>query len=168
MLKLSHTCIHFTCQKSNAQTPSSKALTVHESRTSRCMSWIYKRQKNQRSNQRSTSTGSQKKQENSRKTSTSVSLTMLKPLTVQITTNWKISSRDGNTRLSYLPPEKAVCRSRSKLELDVEQWTVSKLGKEYVKAVYCHPAYLTYMQSISCKMPSWIKLLRRNPRKKDI
>ena len=35
-------------------------------------------------------------------------------------------------------------------ELDMEQWTGSKLGKEYVKAVYCHPAYLTYMQSTSC------------------
>ena len=37
----------------------------------------------------------------------------------------------------------------AQLELDMEQWTGSKLGKEYVKAVYCHPAYLTYMQSIS-------------------
>ena len=35
--------------------------------------------------------------------------------------------------------------------------TVSKLGKEYVKAVYCHSAYLTYMQSTSCKMPGWMK-----------
>ena len=35
---------------------------------------------------------------------------------------------------------------------DMEQWTGSKLGKEYVKAVYCHPAYLTYMQSTSCEM----------------
>ena len=35
------------------------------------------------------------------------------------------------------------------LELDMEQWTTCKLGKEYVKAVYCHPAYLTYMQSTS-------------------
>ena len=41
-------------------------------------------------------------------------------------------------------------------ELDMEQQTGSKLGKEYVKAVYCHPAYLTYMQSTSCKMPGWI------------
>ena len=40
----------------------------------------------------------------------------------------------------------------------MEQWTGSKLGKEYIKAVYCHPAYLTYMQSISCKMPGWMKL----------
>ena len=39
------------------------------------------------------------------------------------------------------------------LELDMKQWTGSKLGKEYVKAVYCHPAYLTYMQRISHEMP---------------
>ena len=38
------------------------------------------------------------------------------------------------------------------LELDMEQQSGFKLGKEYVKAVYCHPAYLTYMQSTSCKM----------------
>ena len=43
------------------------------------------------------------------------------------------------------------------LELDMEQQTGSKLGKEYVKAVYCHPAYLTYMQSISCEMLGWMK-----------
>ena len=41
---------------------------------------------------------------------------------------------------------------RSTLELDIEQQTGSKLGKEYVKALYCHPAYLTYMQSISWEM----------------
>ena len=48
-----------------------------------------------------------------------------------------------------------VFGSRSKLEPYMEQWTGSKLGKEYNKAVY-HPAYLTYMQSTSCKMPSWM------------
>ena len=42
-------------------------------------------------------------------------------------------------------------------ELDMEQWTGSKLGKEYFKTVYCHPAYLTYMQSISCEIPGWMK-----------
>ena len=47
-------------------------------------------------------------------------------------------------------------RINSRLELDMEQWTDSKLGMEYVKAVYCHPAYLTYMQTISCEMPAWI------------
>ena len=43
------------------------------------------------------------------------------------------------------------------LELDMEQQTGSKSGKEYVKAIYCHPVYLTYMQSTSCKMPGWMK-----------
>ena len=46
---------------------------------------------------------------------------------------------------------------KQQLELDMEQQTGSKSGKEYVKAVYYHPAYLTYMQSISCKMPGWMK-----------
>ena len=55
---------------------------------------------------------------------------------------------------SDLPREKPVCGSRSnkkqQLELDMEKQTGSKSGKEYiVKAVYCHPAYLTYMQNIS-------------------
>ena len=45
----------------------------------------------------------------------------------------------------------------AKLELDMEQQTGSKLGKEYVKAVYRHPAYLTYMQSTSYEMPGWMK-----------
>ena len=67
------------------------------------------------------------------------------------------SSRDGNTRPLYLPPEKSVCRSRSKSEPDMEQQTDSKLGKEYIKAVYFCPSYLTYMQSISCEMPGWMK-----------
>ena len=59
-----------------------------------------------------TVTGSSKKQWNSREISISVSLTTIKPLTVWITTNWKIL-RDGNTRPPYLFPEKPICRSRS-------------------------------------------------------
>ena len=47
---------------------------------------------------------------------------------------------------------------KQQLEMDMEQWTGSKLGKEYIKAVYCHPAYLTYMQNTSCDMPAWMKL----------
>ena len=43
------------------------------------------------------------------------------------------------------------------LEMDMEQQTGSKLGKEYIKAVYCHPAYLTYIWSTWCKMPGWMK-----------
>ena len=45
---------------------------------------------------------------------------------------------------------------KQQLELDMEQLTDSKLGKEYDKAVYCYPAYLTSMQSTSCKMPGWM------------
>ena len=46
---------------------------------------------------------------------------------------------------------------KQQLELGMEQQTGSKLGKEYVKAVYCHLAYLTYMQSTSYEMPGWMK-----------
>ena len=45
---------------------------------------------------------------------------------------------------------------KQQLELVMEQWTGVKLGKEYVKAVHCHPAYLTYMQSTSCEMLGWM------------
>ena len=57
---------------------------------------------------------------------------------------------------------------KQQLELDMKQQTGSKLGKEYVKAVYCHPAYLTYMQRTTCKMLGWmeaqagIKIARRH------
>ena len=47
---------------------------------------------------------------------------------------------------------------KQQLEPDIEQLTGSKLGKEYVKTVYFHPAYLTYMQSTSCEMSGWMKL----------
>ena len=46
---------------------------------------------------------------------------------------------------------------KQQLELDMEQQTGSKLGKEYGKAVYCHPDYLTYMQNTSCEMLGWMK-----------
>ena len=47
--------------------------------------------------------------------------------------------------------------NKQQLELDMEQWTGSKLGKDYVKAVYCHPAYLTSMQSTSWETLGWMK-----------
>ena len=55
------------------------------------------------------------------------------------------SEREGNTR----PPDLPLEVRKQQLELDMEQQTGSKEEKEYVKAVYCHPAYLTYMQSTS-------------------
>ena len=46
---------------------------------------------------------------------------------------------------------------KQQLEVGMEQQTGSKSGKQYIKAVYCHPDYLTYMQSIKCEMPDWVK-----------
>ena len=57
----------------------------------------------------------------------------------------------------HLTWEMCMQVNKQQLELDMEQQTGSKLGKEYVKAVYCHPAYLTSMQSTSCKMLGWMK-----------
>ena len=53
---------------------------------------------------------------------------------------------------------------KQQLELDMEQWTASKLGKEYIKAVYCQLAYLTSMQSTSYEMPGWMKKLKLESR----
>ena len=58
-----------------------------------------------------------------------------------------------------LPAPWEICMQVKKQQLEpyMEQWIGSKLGKEYVMAVYCHPAYLTYMQSTSCEMLGWMK-----------
>ena len=94
-----------------------------------------------------TSVGSSKKKESSGKTS--ALLTMPEPLTVWITTNWKILHE-------MEIPDHLTCLLRNvyevkkqQLELDMEKQTGSKSGKEYIKAVYCHPAYLTDMQRTS-------------------
>ena len=94
-----------------------------------------------------TSAGSSKKQESSRKTSTSALLQQtgkfFKIWGYQIT----------------LPASWEICMQvkEQQLELDMEQQTGYKSGKEYLKAVYCHPAYLTYMQSTSLEMLGWMK-----------
>ena len=104
------------------------------------------------------SVGSQKKQVNSRKTSASVSLTMLKPWTVCITTNCRKFFKRWEYQTT-LPASWEICIQvkKQQLEPDMEQQTGSKLGKEYIKTIYFHPAYLTYMQSTSCEMPGWMK-----------
>ena len=102
--------------------------------------------------------GSQKKQGNSRKTYTSASSTKLKPLTVWITTNYgKFFKRQKYQTTLSASWEICMTVKKQQLEPDMEQKTGSKLGKEYVKAVYCHPAYLTYMQSTLCEMLDWMK-----------
>ena len=54
-------------------------------------------------------------------------------------------------------PLRNLYAGQEETDLDMEPQTGSKLGKEYIKAVYCHPAYLTYMQSTLCEMPGWMK-----------
>ena len=60
---------------------------------------------------------------------------------------------------TILPVSWEICMQvkKQQLEPDMEQQTGSKLGREYIKAVYCHPAYLIYLQSASCKIPGWMK-----------
>ena len=103
--------------------------------------------------------GSWTKQGSYRKTSNSASLTMLNPLTVWITTNWKNHKAMGI-------PDHFTCLLRNlyagreatvRTEHGTIHWTGSELGQGYIKGVYCHPAYLTYMKSTSCEMPGWMK-----------
>ena len=68
---------------------------------------------------------------------------------------WKIMKEMGIP--DTWPASWGFCMQKQQLELDMEQQTGSKLGKEYVKAVYCLPAYLTYMQSTSWEMLGWRK-----------
>ena len=116
----------------------------------------------------STSAGSSKKQENSRKTSIFALLTMPKPLTVWITGNSGKSLKRWEYQTTW-PVSWEICMQVKKQQLkpDIKQWTGSKLEKDYVKAEYCHPAYLTSMQRSSCKMlAEWstagIKIASRN------
>ena len=101
-----------------------------------------------------TSIGLSKKQESSRKTFTFALLTMPKPLTVWITTNCgKFLKRWEYQTTLPASWEIFMQVKKQQLELDMKQQSCSKSGKEYVKAIPCHPAYLTYMQSTSHEIP---------------
>ena len=92
----------------------------------------------------------QKKQESSRNTSISALLTMRKPLTVWITINCGKFWKKWEYQTTWPAPWETCMQVRKQqLELNMEQQTGSKSEKEYIQAVYCHPAYLTYMQSTS-------------------
>ena len=106
-----------------------------------------------------TSTGSQRKQENSRKKKSAfASLTMLKPLTVYITINCrKFLERWEYQITSPVSWETYNQVKKQQLESYMEELTGSKLEKEYDMAVYCHPVYLTYMQSTSWETLGWRK-----------
>ena len=102
-----------------------------------------------------TSVGSSKKQESSRKNIYFCFTDYAKAFDyVDHKKLWKILQGMGI-------PDHLTCIlmkfKKQHLELEMEQWTGSKFGKEYIKAVYCHLAYLTYMQSTSCEIPGWMK-----------
>ena len=81
-----------------------------------------------------------------------------KPLTVWISINCGKFFKRWEYQTTW-PASWEICMQvkKQQLEPDVKQRTGSKLGKEYIKAVYCHPAYLTSMQSTSCETPGWMK-----------
>ena len=93
-----------------------------------------------------------------KKKSTSPLLTMPKPLTVWITINRRKFLKRWDYQTTW-PASWEICMQVKKLQLDLvmEQQTSSRSGKEYVKAVYCHSVYLTYMQSTSWETLDWKK-----------
>ena len=106
----------------------------------------------------STSTGSLEKQGSSRKTPNSALLTTPKPLTVWITTKCRNFFKCWQYQTTWLASwEICMQVKKQQLEPDMEPQARSKSEKEYVKAVYCHPAYLTYMQSTSWEILGCIK-----------
>ena len=104
-----------------------------------------------------TSAGSSKKQKSSRETSASVLLTMPKPLTVDHNKCGKFFKR-WEYQITW-PASWEICMQvkKQQLELYMKQQTCSKSGKEYIKAIYCHPDCLTYMQSTSGETWDWMQ-----------
>ena len=153
MFKLMHNCTYLICQQSNAQNSPSQVSTVREQRMFKLglenaeepeinCQYLLDHQKGE----------FQKK-----KKSTFALLTTLKA--------WLCGSQQTGKflkRLEYQttwPASWEICMQvkKQQLELDMENQTGSKLGKEYVKAVYCHSAYLTSMQRTSYEMLGWMK-----------
>ena len=99
-----------------------------------------------------------KAREFQKKASISPLLTMPKPLSVWITADCGKFLKRWKYQTTW-PAFWEICMQvrKQQLELNIEKQTGSKLEKEYANAVYCHPAYLTSMQSTSCEMPSWMK-----------
>ena len=133
------------CQQSNAQNSPSEASTVCVPRSYRCLSWIYKGRGTR--DQIANICWIIEKAREFHKNMYFCFIDYTKAF-VWIITNYGKFLRDGNTRLSYLPHEKSIYRSRSnRTRHGTMDWF--KIGKVYIKPIYCHPTYLTYMQSIS-------------------
>ena len=146
MFKLLQNCTHLTRQQSNAQNSPSQASTVHESRTSRFQAGFRKGRgtRDQIANISSIIEKAGKFQKN-----------------IYFCFIDYAKAFDCVNHMGI--PDHLTCllrnlyASQEATELDMEKQTGSKLEKEYVKAVYCHPAYLTYIQSTSREMLGWKK-----------
>ena len=154
MFQLPHNCTHFTHQQSNDQNSPSQASTICEPRTSRSSSWIQKRQRNQRSNCQHLLDHSKSKRIPEKIYFCFIDYAFD---CVDHSKPWKILKEMGI-------PEHLTCLLRN-LYVDQEEavrigcGTVDwfQIGKGVCRVAYCHPAYLTYMQSTACEMLGWIK-----------
>ena len=159
MFNLPHNCTHLTCYQSNAQNSPSKASTVHEPWTVNFQIFKLDLQKAEEPGIKlPTSVGSLKKQESSRKTSTSASLTTLKPLTMWITANCGKFLKEMGRSDHLICLLRNLCAGQEatvRTGHGITDWFQTGKGA-LVKAVYCHSAYLTYMQSTSCEMTTWM------------
>ena len=153
MLKLPHNCTHLIHELTNAQNSPSQASAIHEPWTSRCSSWFYKRQRNQRSNCQHLL---EKHWKNKRVPEKNIYFCFndyAKAFDyVDHNKLWKILKEMGI-------PDHLTCLLRNLYlgQKATEKQSGSKLGKESVKAVSCHPAYLTDMQSTSWETLGWMK-----------
>ena len=150
MFKLLHICTHSYASK--------LMLKILQARLQKYMNWEIpdvQRQRNQRSNCQHPLDHWKSKRIPEKKNQTSISalLTMPKPLTVWITINCGKFWKRWEYQTTW-PASSEICMEvwKQQLELGVELQTGSKSGKEYVKGVYCHPAYLTSMQTTSWEM----------------
>ena len=144
MFKLPHNITHLTCWQSNAKFSKPGFNSTWTMNFQMFKLDLEKAEEPEISFP--TSTESSKKQESSRKTSTFALLPMPKPLTVWITRNCGKFFKTWEYQTTWTASwEICMQVKKQQLELDMEQQTSSKLIKEYDNAVYCHPAYLTYM-----------------------
>ena len=154
MLKLSHSYTHLICLQSNA--PFCKPVIIRMWTMNFQMFKLDLEKTEEPEIKLPTSIGSSKKWASSRKTSAAL-LTMPKPLTVWITTNcgkflktWEYQTTFSASWEIYMQVKKQVRIGHGTID-----WF--QIGKDYVKVVYHHPAYLTYTQSTSCEMLVWMK-----------
>ena len=144
MFKLLHNCTHLTGFKIDAQSSESETSTVCEMRTSRCSSWIYKRQRNQRSNCQHPLDHWKSKRVPEKHLL--LLYWLCQSFTMWITTHrGKFLKRRESQTSSPASWEICMEVKKKQLKSDTGQQIGSILGKEYIKTVYSHPVYLTYM-----------------------